>query len=180
MTHEREMRGLLVSSSFLRGAASPSPSPSPATPHDTLPRVPSDPSRARVPTPIEEPATDDIVRVPIDEVRVPIEEIRVPIDEFLVPIDDAPAPAELLVPIDDAPAPAELLVPIDDPEFLVPITPEPLAPAPPKDGGSGDRARPDAVLATLRTDGARSREALLGAARLLALGAARLPLAYAA
>ncbi|KAJ7290959.1 hypothetical protein C8J57DRAFT_1586212 [Mycena rebaudengoi] len=123
---------------------------------DTLPRVPGDPSRARVPTLIEEPATDDIVRVPIDEVRVPIEEIRVPIDD---------ATDEIHVPIDDAPAPAE---------FLVPITPEPLAPAPPKDGGSGDRARPDAVLATLRTDGARSREALLGAARLLALGAARL------
>ncbi|KAJ7290956.1 hypothetical protein C8J57DRAFT_1704690 [Mycena rebaudengoi] len=169
MTREREMRGLRAGSSFLRGAASPSPAADggagePASPDvgraldaadDMLPRVPSDPSRARVPTPLEEPATNDIVRVPIDEVRVPIEEIRVPIDD---------ATDEVFVPID---ARVELLVPIDDPEFLVLITPEPLAPAPPKDGGSGDRARPDAVLATLRTDGARSRVALLGAAKPL-------------
>ncbi|KAJ7290928.1 hypothetical protein C8J57DRAFT_1491456 [Mycena rebaudengoi] len=198
MTREREMRGLRAGRSFLRDAASPSPSPSPASPpssqwapaaltsgaldtaDDTLPRVPSDPSRARVPTPIEEPATDDIVCVPIDEVRVPIEEIRVPIEEIRVPIDDATD--EFLVPIDDAPAPAEL---------LVPITPESLAPAPQRTAAAAT-ARSDAVVATLRTDGARSREALLGAARLLALGAAGLfaldvfalsaarPLAYAA
>jgi hypothetical protein len=71
--------------------------------------------------PIEEPATDDIVRVPIDEVHVPIDEMRVPNDEIRVPINDARAPDEVLVP----------------------IRPEPLVPAPPKDGGSGGRARPD-------------------------------------
>ncbi|KAJ7242117.1 hypothetical protein C8J57DRAFT_1526512 [Mycena rebaudengoi] len=85
---------------------------------DTLPRVPSDPSRARMPTPIKEPATDNIgVRAPIGEVHVPSTKCAFPSTKHASPSTKHASPSTTRAPD----------------ELLVPITPEPLVPAP---GGS--------------------------------------------